>query len=83
MAEIKMKIEIPEGYDSFESIEEFSEAVGGDDVVVECLKRYFDYSSANKKYRVNKQVQEKALKSALAAKGVTMADLLASLKKES
>ncbi len=71
-----MRIEIPESYE-FESIDQAVEELGGEDVVLECLKRYFDYASANRKYRENKQEKEKMMKSALEKAGIDIEKLLA------
>lgn len=81
MAKGRMEIGIPENYE-FTTI---SEAVAmlkqpgysGEEVVLECVRRYFDYASSSRKYRVNAQEKTKQLKAALSAKGLTVEKLLA------
>lgn len=75
MAQKMMRIEIPQNYE-FENLEECVAELG-EETILEAVKRYFDYASANKKYRENKQQVEKATKAALVAAGVDVQKLIA------
>jgi len=81
MAKGRIEIAIPDNYE-FSSIEEAVEEMGGEEMVLEAVRRYFDYASANKKYRENKAEKDRVIKAKLAAAGVSVEELIAAKLKE-